>query len=111
MTDIIRMKVKGIFVFLPLRATLKQFDLQTAFQTLTAIMLKHSGVVQGEKNGKKKKEMLTQQEHHPNSLNTTEEYMEISIATLCWHNIPYRSSTVNLPSTIQEMMIHVPEIS
>lgn len=55
MTDIIRMKVKGIFVFLPLRATLKQFDLQTAFQTLTAIMLKHSGVVQGEKNGKKKK--------------------------------------------------------
>lgn len=49
MTDIIRMKVKGIFVFLPLRATLKQFDLQTAFQTLAAIMLKHSGVVQGKK--------------------------------------------------------------
>lgn len=71
MTDIIRMKVKGIFVFLPLRATLKQFDLQTAFQTLAAIMLKHSGVAQEGK--KKKKEMLTQQERHPNSLNTAEE--------------------------------------
>lgn len=78
------MKVKRIFVFLPLRATLKQFDLQTAFQTLAAIMLKHSGVVQG----KKKKEMLAQQEHHPNSLNLAEEYMEISIPILCCHNIP-----------------------
>lgn len=65
MTDIIRMKVKGIFVFLPLRATLKQFDLQTTFQTLAAIMLKHSDVVQGKK---KKKEMVKQQEHHPNSI-------------------------------------------
>lgn len=55
MTDIIRMKVKGIFVFLPLRATLKQFDLQTAFQTLAAIMLKHSGVAQEGKKKKKKK--------------------------------------------------------
>lgn len=54
MTDIIRMKVKGIFVFLPLRATLKQFDLQTAFQTLAAIMLKHSGVAQEEKKKKKR---------------------------------------------------------
>lgn len=51
MTGIIRMKVKGIFVFLPLRATLKQFDLQTAFQTHAAIILKHSDAVQG---GKKK---------------------------------------------------------
>lgn len=108
MTDIIRMKVKGIFVFLPLRATLKQFDLQKAFQTLAAIMLKHSGVVQGRK---KNKEMLTQQEHHLNSLNIAEEYMEISSPTLCCRNIPYRSSIVNLPSTIQTMMIHFPEMS
>jgi len=43
------MKVKGIFVFLPLRATLKQFDLQIGFQALTAIMLKHFDVVQENK--------------------------------------------------------------
>lgn len=49
MTDIIRMKVKGIFVFLPLRATLEQFDLQTGFQTLIAMMLKHFDAVQENK--------------------------------------------------------------
>lgn len=43
------MKVKGIFVFLPFRATLKQFDLQTGFQTLTAILLKHFDAVQENK--------------------------------------------------------------
>lgn len=54
MTDIIRMKVERIFVFLPLTATSKQFDLQTAFQTLAAITLKQSDVVQGEKKANPK---------------------------------------------------------
>lgn len=83
MTGIIRMKVKGIFVFLPLRATLKQFDLQTAFQTHAAIILKHSDAVQGEK-----KNTVKQQEHHPNSfcqVIIAKDCMEVSSSKLLLH--------------------------
>jgi len=72
-----RMKVKGIFVFLPLRATLKQFYLQTPFQTLAAIMLKHSNVVQWEK--KKKKKWLSSK----NTTQTPNSFCQVIIGKDC----------------------------